>query len=296
MGVAKNGKAASPAADVPWFDLPDAAYRERASALSNKVELVAAAAEFREKGFVVRDFGFSEADLEEAAAYTKAISTGRVQDAWMVNGAVKRLATDVRVTEFLDELYQRESFPFQTLNFPRGSQQHTHADTYHFNSVPQGFMCGVWIALEDIHPDAGPLQYYPGSHRLPALNNVDLPSGSYASYDGQVAEVVGKSGLARETAKIKRGQAFIWAANLYHGGSPIADPTRTRLSQVTHYYFDGCSYFTPLASEADKTYWREPYDIAKRRFVANADPAHRASLKTRIGGRLRVWARRPYSS
>ena len=28
-------------------------------------------------------------------------------------------------------------------------------------------MCGVWIALEDVDEDNGPLEYYPGSHRLP---------------------------------------------------------------------------------------------------------------------------------
>ena len=28
-------------------------------------------------------------------------------------------------------------------------------------------MCGVWVALEDITEDNGPLHYYPGSHRLP---------------------------------------------------------------------------------------------------------------------------------
>lgn len=296
MSIARTGKAdALSASDVPWFDLPDAAYRARANALSNQTELVAAAAEFRENGYLIRDFGFSEADLAEAAAYTKAIAKGRVQDAWLVNGAIRRLATDQRVVSFLNQLYQRESFPFQTLNFPRGSQQNTHSDTYHFNSVPQGFMCGVWVALEDIHPDSGPLQYYPGSHRLPSLKNADLPSGADDTYSAQVLEIVEKSGIPRETAKIRRGQAFIWAANLYHGGSPIADAARTRLSQVTHYYFDGCSYFTPLASAADRTFWREPYDIAGKRFVANANPDHRARWKTRLADRLRIWGRRPHS-
>ena len=37
----------------------------------------------------------------------------------------------------------------------------------------------------------------------------------------------------------KKGQALIWAANLLHGGSHQTDPTLTRWSQVTHYYFEG---------------------------------------------------------
>jgi hypothetical protein len=284
-------------ADMPWFDQPEPAYAERASALSNQPDITAAAAEYREKGYLIRDFGFSDADLDEAAAFTRNIKTARVQDGWLVNKAVRSLATDRRVSGFLDELYQRKSFPFQTLNFPKGSQQRTHSDTFHFNSRPAGFMCGVWIALEDIHPDSGPLQYYPGSQKLPVFSVADLAGRDVrAGYEDFIDETVQKAGLKRETAPIKRGQAFIWAANLFHGGSPMADPNRTRLSQVTHYYFEGCSYFTPLASDesAGKTFWREPYDIAGKRFVAGAEPGARPMLLKRLWQRRKIWLKQPY--
>ena len=39
-------------------------------------------------------------------------------------------------------------------------------------------MCGVWIALEDIHEDSGPLIYYPKSHRSPYINAKDLDLSS----------------------------------------------------------------------------------------------------------------------
>lgn len=284
--------------DGPWFDLAEPAYRERASALSNRPTIVQAAAEYREKGYVIRDFGFSAADLDEAAAFTGSITSGRIQDAWLVNRAVRNLATDKRVLDFLSELYQAEAFPFQTLNFPTGTQQDTHSDTFHFNSSPVGFMCGVWIALEDIHPDSGPLKYYPGSQKLPVLSVADLEGADAdAGYTSFVARSLEKSGHARETALIRRGQAFIWAANLFHGGSAVADPSKTRLSQVTHYYFRGCSYFTPKAFDraTGKVFWREPYDIAGRRFVGNADPNARPRLRYRIGERLKVWSKRPHS-
>jgi hypothetical protein len=35
---------------------------------------------------------------------------------------------------------------------------------------------------------------------------------------------------------------------LWHGGDKHSDRNRTRHSQVTHYFFDGCSYYTPLHS------------------------------------------------
>lgn len=279
----------------PWFDLPEAAYAAHARSAAISPDIAAAAQEYRSKGYLVRDFGFPDADLDEAAAYTRSIAGNRVQDAWLVNGAIRRLATSERVLAFLSELYQRQAFPFQTLNFPRGSEQDTHSDAYHFCSAPEGFMCGVWIALEDIHPDSGPLHYYPGSHRLPLVTNADLPGEDSGLYASHVAGIAKASGLPREISVIRKGQAFIWASNLFHGGTPIANPARTRLSQVNHYFFRGCSYHTPFASRGGRVFWREPYDIAAGRFVANAEANQRGRLTLRIGQRLRIWTRRPYA-
>jgi hypothetical protein len=47
----------------------------------------------------------------------------------------------------------------------------------------------------------------------------------------------------------RKGQVLIWCANLLHGGTPQHDPRLTRWSQVTHYYFDDCIYYTPAFSD-----------------------------------------------
>jgi hypothetical protein len=283
-------------AEGPWFDQPDEMWREQFSA-EQGAEIRTAAADYRQNGYLIRDFGFSESDLDEAAAFTRSVPGERVQDAWLVSRAIRRLAASKSVMSFLDALYRRPSFPFQTLNFARGSRQATHSDAFHFNSRPAGFMCGVWIALEDIHPDSGPLHYFPGSHRLPVLTNADLAANhEKLGYEALVASIVQREGLKQETALIRRGQAFIWAANLLHGGTPILDPTRTRLSQVTHYYFRDCSYFTPMDSyePRGKVFWREPYDIAARRFVGNAG-GERPGLRYRLSERKKIWLKRPFS-
>ena len=56
-------------------------------------------------------------------------------------------------------------------------------------------------------------------------------------------------GLRKETFRARKGQALIWTANLLHGGGAHLDPQRTRWSQVTHYYFENCSYYTPVTSD-----------------------------------------------
>lgn len=181
----------------------------------------------------------------------------RVQDAWKHDADVKAIAANADVLSLLSRLYGRRAFPFQTLNFPVGTQQPAHSDAVHFSSQPERFMCGVWVAFEDIHPDAGPLEYYPGSHRWPILTNVLVGrrgwgqplASAQTPFEDAWSAMVAAAGLAPERFMARKGQALIWAANLLHGGSRQADPTRTRWSQVTHYFFDDCIYYTPAFSD-----------------------------------------------
>ena len=94
----------------------------------------------------------------------------RIQDLWQYSDSVKELACHPKIMDTLKMLYEREPVPFQTLNFKVGTQQKAHSDTLPFSSLPARYMCGVWVALEDITEDNGPLFYYPGSHRNPEYN------------------------------------------------------------------------------------------------------------------------------
>ncbi|MCW3641542.1 phytanoyl-CoA dioxygenase family protein, partial [Burkholderia cenocepacia] len=111
---------------------------------------------------------FADAGLSNDGVFYAA---GRIQDAWINDPDVKAIATNVRMLDLLGRLYGRAAFPFQTLNFRVGTQQKLHTDAVHFSSIPQRFMCGVWVALEDIYPEAGPLQLVPGSHNWPMIDN-----------------------------------------------------------------------------------------------------------------------------
>lgn len=181
----------------------------------------------------------------------------RVQDAWESNENVRRIACNEHILALLGKLYGRPAWPFQTLNFPVGTQQHFHSDSIHFSSIPERFMCGVWVAMEDIDENNGPLMYFPGSHRWPIYSNEHIgrcitemgATPTQQLYEEMWAGLVEANGAQPEYLHAKKGQALIWAANLMHGGSRQRDPERTRWSQVTHYYFDDCAYFTPMMSD-----------------------------------------------
>ena len=151
----------------------------------------------------------------------------RVQDAWKFSGAVRELAVMPAVLDVLRTLYGREPVPFQTLNFEYGTQQRAHSDTVHFSSLPRRFMCGVWVALEDIDSRNGPVFYYPGSQRLPdpffQRFGLEAGLGSYPDYEAAQEALLAAHGLAPVEFHAKAGDILIWSANLVHGGKPILD-------------------------------------------------------------------------
>lgn len=181
----------------------------------------------------------------------------RLPDAWKFDADVKRIACNSHILELLSKLYGAQAWPFQTLNFPVGTQQHFHSDSVHFSSVPERFMCGVWVALEDVDENNGPLQYSPGSHQWPIYVNEHI-GRCVSEMTGKVTQVLyeemWRALVEAKQAKFepfyaKKGQALIWAANLMHGGCKQLDRERTRWSQVTHYFFENCAYYTPMLSD-----------------------------------------------
>lgn len=198
-------------------------------------------------------FGVDFADLEA----DKTLCERRIQDAWRFDEDVYAIAANPHIIGLLTRLYGRQAFPFQTLNFPVGTQQAAHTDIVHFSSQPEKFMCGVWVALEDVPAEAGPLFYYPGSHRWPVMSNALIGrrgagvslSSAQDPFEAAWAALCAAEGAQPDTFLARKGQALIWCANLLHGGSPQTDPRRTRWSQVTHYYFEDCLYFTPAFSD-----------------------------------------------
>ena len=267
--------------------------------------------QFEADGYLIIDPGVADSTLvgildDVAGLYPRQAigaesrAVGRVQDAWKSSANVLALARAPRVLAILGELYGRNPLPFQTLNFPIGTQQRAHSDTIHFDSIP-GLMCGVWTALEDIDLANGPLVYYPGTHKLPVISMDDVdaagyiapgfyervnavagqvwhmarqvkqfkvprpigrPLDAYTQYENYIGDLIAQVGPEPRYGTLKRGQSLIWASNLLHGGAPQADMGRTRHSQVTHYYFENCQYFTPRLSKGRNLHYRQPAWIA----------------------------------
>ncbi|MEK6806986.1 MAG: phytanoyl-CoA dioxygenase family protein [Pseudomonadota bacterium] len=163
------------------------------------------------------------------------------------------------VLKFLEALFRDRPCPCQTLTYAYGSQQQAHQDTIHLTPYPGGYMCGVWVALQDVQPDSGELFVCPGSHRLPRVFGADLglakvmgrvDYAAFGTFEQRIRDLVREHGLSTVTYRPRAGEILVWHENLIHGGSPRLDLARPRLSIVSHYFARGCVAYYDSRGEA----------------------------------------------
>jgi hypothetical protein len=146
---------------------------------------------------------------------------------------------------FIDALFDAQAVAFQSLYFEWGSQQSLHRDPMFVRTNPPSALLATWLALEDIHPDSGPLVYIPGSHRYPYFEFVPgdvymnkersfVPRPRRAFREHYLA-LMARHGHQEQRLTCKKGDILVWHGSLIHGGSPVVDPQRTRRSLVVHY-------------------------------------------------------------
>lgn len=250
---------------LPWFDAPDA--QEQVGARAAHDPALAEAAEvarhFIEEGIATVPALADPADCDAVtAAFDRFVAenpeyaaqhadgTGRhlrFVNLHLVCDAALRMGNAPRLARILDFLFGGPTGIYTSLFFEFGSQQPMHRDSPFFHTYPKNQFIGCWIALEDIHPDAGPLMYAPGGHRFVVDQRAmfeevvrDNPDRSREWCIRQAVEVyygaiIRKAGeLAVRTMPVKKGDAVLWHPELPHGGSPAADPRRTRKSIVFH--------------------------------------------------------------
>ncbi len=129
-----------------------------------------------------------------------------------------------------------------------------HQDDY--MSAPDVAASGVaiWFALGDIHPDAGPFEFIPGSHRWPIMRREKvaryLSDEAYKNPDGkyefwaQLAEYyvnpaceayIRERGARPETFLGKKGDVLVWHGGLMHRGSFPRNGDLERPALISHY-------------------------------------------------------------
>jgi hypothetical protein len=171
-----------------------------------------------------------------------------------------------------------------------------HQDDYLNPPFVNSWYAAVWMALDDIHPDSGPFEYVPGSHRWPLLRVDKIRSrmpwreaaGNWPALSEPIVVPAINAEIERRGATVrqfiaKRGDVLIWHGRLLHRGSKPNKPGLIRSSLICHY--SGLSHRKDKAARARDTngqiYW-----VAKPRGVIRRSLHALKVLKEQIAARF----------
>lgn len=202
---------------------------------------------------------------------------GRIGQLHQLDPSLINIVTLEPLISFLHGALQDSPSLMGSLNFEFGTEQDTHIDTIFFCPSPLTSMVGVWVALEDVGIDNGPLFVYDKSHKIPFLFPKDV-ADCYPDFkiafqkltkgcsDSERLEIIstlgGLYGLVLKKrlsdaglekvvfSDLRAGDVVVWHSFLAHGGSPVVDSLLTRKSAVFHFLgrnsslFDFNSFFT----------------------------------------------------
>jgi phytanoyl-CoA hydroxylase len=167
----------------------------------------------------------------------------KVNDLYLRDSSLREALLSQRLGRILQELLADEPVICNTLSIEYGTQQADHLDTLFMTPRTDGRLVATWMALEDVHADAGPLRYYPESNHIEPYRFRDgsfhVNGPEMDRWGDYMAAEVERYGLAEDRFLARKGDLLLWDAWLLHGGSEICTPGLTRSSLVTHYFTKG---------------------------------------------------------
>lgn len=182
-------------------------------------------------------------------AYCNAFDGGwGIGTPYMQSRELRDLACLPELAEVLEELIGEPMGLHLNLTWWRSTEREWHSDVYLSPPEVGGYYVAVWQALADIHPDSGPFEYIPGSHRWPALrrskvlaalgedgSDPDWPWRSEQLLSPLVEAEMERTGLRPERFLANRGEVLVWHSRLWHRGSRANVPGMERRALISHY-------------------------------------------------------------
>lgn len=259
--------------ELPWLDRPDAlsqiqARHERGELTDTQATLLE---RYARDGYVnlgpLVDAELCKAMRDDVNALVRANKGvpmeewfGALQNMYATHAACRRATLLPKVLEWCDLVLGTRALPFQTLSIPEGTQILPHTDQILMSTRPAGYLVVAWFALEDIHPDAGPLTLWKGSHRLPYIRPIDLniaPGTPRAEatrlhnelYYAAIQRLIDETQPEPYVYLPKQGEVLLWHSNVVHRGALRTNPSMTRHSLVVHYFGEGAETYSDIFSE-----------------------------------------------
>lgn len=213
-------------------------------------------AEWRDNGFLVLK-NFVPRSLIDA--YTARYQADNGENArigyasntpYMSVPEIKDLCLYGPLTEVLRSLVGEEVGMSLNLTNWASTERNWHQDDYLNPHHVNGHYLAVWIALDDIHPDSGPFEFVPGSHKWPVMRQslvkAQIPEPHRSTPDWpwhaeQFLNDVFEREIEKRGANVerwdtaKKGDVLVWHSWLAHRGSKPKNPDLLRKSLICHY-------------------------------------------------------------
>lgn len=166
------------------------------------------------------------------------------------------LLTQKNIQRTIRILFDEPGRMVHTMYFDGNQTTWAHRDGHYIDSQQEGKMIGVWVAAEDIHPDAGRFFILPRSHRSAVPGELCDPNST--DYKQRMADFVRDGPLDCISPLLRRGDMLIWNSHIIHGSLPTADLRYSRRSFTAHY-----------VPASHKFQWNVKEAASKRNVIVN---------------------------
>jgi ectoine hydroxylase-related dioxygenase (phytanoyl-CoA dioxygenase family) len=164
-------------------------------------------------------------------------------DLYVNLASAREVCLHPRIARFLSIIFEAKPVISQQLLFQRSNGHQVHQDTSVVAVEEPLLMVASWIVLEDVVEGSGELAFYDRSHKLPhylfkdGTKRLNFIDDDPAAYTAELEAACQREAFPYERFMAKKGDVFIWAADLVHRSHPRSLPEDTsRLSCVTHYH------------------------------------------------------------
>lgn len=216
--------------------------------------------QFRENGVLILDSFIPESIVDAYLDLRKRCNIGSAgwgtPTPYLFFDEIKDLCLYKPLSDIMKELIGDEMGMHFNIPMFKSTERFWHQDDYLNPPQTHSWYLGVWFALGDIHPDCGPFEYVPQSHKWPCMRShlvkqhlkpearevygLKGEKGHWAQYaeaftNKAYQEQLNNSGLQKATFLGKKGDVLIWHGKLLHRGSVPNNADLIRPAIITHY-------------------------------------------------------------
>ncbi|WP_315790366.1 phytanoyl-CoA dioxygenase family protein [Fischerella sp. JS2] len=149
--------------------------------------------------------------------------------------AAKEIFCSEKIQDALRQTTGYESFNLmQTMLFDANTETQPHQDCWYLDTVPNGYLIGIWIALEDINENAGRFYILPKTNKNLDFRS-DKPNISVSEWLKRINEYVSMHQQDIVAPDLKKGDVLFFNSKTIHGSLPTISSRFSRKSLTAHY-------------------------------------------------------------